>query len=216
MNADTSRYMIGELVPLIGISDEDAESGIDDTDHDEKAKQDQGGEARIMTGGGGSGGAGDPVLGPKKLQISKRERGFMLELAGAVGKSPRRLKRFVNSYQVLKASCDALESEEFVIDNGKKGQYREAMCLLAIAAGAPRYAIDVIQYLCGPECTTLEDLDVFVTDLDANSESKYVLSALKALSQNPDDKVVESLKYWAPQVARFSFRAGQLDHEAED
>ena len=54
----------------------------------------------------------------------------MLGLAGAVGKSPRRLKRFVNTDRLLKASLDGLQRETFVVLGGRQGEYLAAMALL--------------------------------------------------------------------------------------
>jgi hypothetical protein len=63
------------------------------------------------------------VTSPKAepLLIEAEERSYMLCLADAVGKSPRRLKRFVNTYRILKGSIDALARESFVVHGGQRG-----------------------------------------------------------------------------------------------
>ena len=57
--------------------------------------------------------AGEATNGqrPEAFKIQPLERFFMLELAGSVGRSPRRLKRFVNTYRMLKAASTPLERE---------------------------------------------------------------------------------------------------------
>lgn len=146
--------------------------------------------------------------GAELLDIAAEERNYMLRLAGAVGKSPRRLKRFVNTYRILKASIDALERETFVLDHGAKGEYRTAMTLLALVTGAPRSSLDMLRFL-----DTHRDEDAFqlfddyLRSLIYANEAKYVQSALTAYRTTQPANLRE-LRHWAPLVARFSFRSG--------
>ena len=141
------------------------------------------------------------------LHLEPDERLFMLSLAGAVGKSPRRLKRFVNTYRILKGSIDALEREKFVINGGKGGEYRSAMILLAMVTGAPQAAMGIFEHLSDPiDSTSFEDLskDTRKDPVDG----PYITAAFdvfKAAGLKDDE-----LKNWAPQIARFSFRAGRV------
>ncbi len=151
------------------------------------------------------------ALGAGSLRIEAGERDFMLALAGAVGKSPRRLKRFVNSYRILKASLDGLEAEEFVVDSGKGGQYRAAMCLLAVLTGAPRLSIAVLRELhrLGDDAP-LKDLESTVDRLGDDPEVSYLRAGLDAYRRAfQAEPTLADLRYWAPQVARFSFRSGR-------
>lgn len=66
------------------------------------------------------------------LELTETERGFMTKIACWAGNSPRRLIRFLNVYQVLKASLsvdDAFSELE--------GEYLELMTQVAIVTGAP-------------------------------------------------------------------------------
>jgi hypothetical protein len=153
------------------------------------------------------------TLEPGSLRIEASERDFMLGLAAAVGKSPRRLKRFVNTYRILKASLDGLEAEEFVVDGGKTGQYRAAMCLLAMLTGAPRLSIDLLRDLhrLGDEAD-LKALESTLTELGDDPELGYLRSGLDAYRRTfPPTKEpkLDELRYWGPRVARFSFRSGR-------
>ena len=134
------------------------------------------------------------------------ERLFMLSLAGAVGKSPRRLKRFVNTYRILKGSIDALEREKFVVDGGKRGEYRSAMILRAMVTGAPQTAMGIFEHLCDPnDSTSFEQLtEAPRKDL---ADGPYITAACEVFKAA--GLKVEELRNWVPQIARFSFRAGR-------
>ncbi len=138
----------------------------------------------------------------------------MLSLAEAVGKSPRRLKRFVNTYRILKGSIDALARETFVVDDGRSGEYRAAMTLLALITGAPRSSLALLQRLADEkDDAALNDQFVsgVVDGLSAADEKTYVRAALRAYQTaagNPG-LTVRDLRLWIPEVSRFSFRSGR-------
>ncbi|MBI5853481.1 MAG: hypothetical protein HZB39_20925 [Planctomycetes bacterium] len=152
-----------------------------------------------------------PMLDPSALHIEAAEREFMLKLAGAMGKSPRRLKRFVNTYRILKASLDGTEAEEFVVEGGKSGAYRAAMAILAMLTGAPRLSIDVLRKLAHAESSkTVTGLLADVATLKGDPEFDYLDAGLCAYRDCCGEKhPLTDLKYWAPRVARFSFRSGR-------
>ncbi|OHX37709.1 hypothetical protein BJL95_07870 [Methylomonas sp. LWB] len=146
--------------------------------------------------------------GAELLDIAAEERNYMLRLAGAVGKSPRRLKRFVNTYRILKASIDALERETFVLEHGANGEYRTAMTLLALVTGAPRSSLDMLRFLDEHRDEDAFQLfDDYLRSLIYANEAKYVLGALTAYRTTQPTNLRE-LRHWAPLVARFSFRSG--------
>ena len=152
----------------------------------------------------------------ESLEIAPGERKYMLNLAGAVGRSPRRLKRFVNTYRILKASCDPLERKRFVTNNGEDGSYRAVMTLLAITTGAPRAALQILLSL--NEKDTHYKLKDFHNDLEAiprglvNGEVQYALNALKVYADNgtPKPSDIRELKKWVSRAAHFSFRSGRI------
>jgi hypothetical protein len=144
------------------------------------------------------------------LLIEAEERSFMLSLAEAVGKSPRRLKRFVNTYRIFKGSIDALARETFVIDSGKSGEYRAAMTLLALVTGAPRSSLKLLQGLAEQsEDEPLATLLSKVPTLVARDEASYVQAALQAYQATASPALtIGELRHWTPHVTRFSFRSG--------
>jgi hypothetical protein len=144
------------------------------------------------------------------LIIEPEERNFMLQLAGAVGKSPRRLKRFVNTYRILKASLDKLQQETFVVKGGSQGEYKAAMALLAIIAGAPKSSLGMLEFLANSaEITDLTTFETYLKNSTDKAEAKYAQAALEAYQRAEAGATVDVLRRWAPQVARFSFRSGR-------
>lgn len=141
------------------------------------------------------------------LHLQAEERLFMLSLAGAVGKSPRRLKRFVNTYQIFKGSIDALARETFVLEQGKTGDYRSAMTLLAMVTGAPRTAMEIFENLCDPNNS--ESFETLSEKQRKDIQDGPYITAAYDVFKAAGIKDSE-LKNWAPHVARFSFRAGRI------
>jgi hypothetical protein len=146
----------------------------------------------------------------RPLVIEPEERSFMLQLAGAVGKSPRRLKRFVNTYRILKASLDNPQQETFVVKGGSQGEYRAAMTLLAIVTAAPRTSLGMLEFLASPGATDLVAFENHITTTQDQSESRYAQAALQAYRAADPGAGLDLLQVWAPQVARFSFRSGRV------
>ena len=54
---------------------------------------------------------------PKTLQITDKEREYMLQLAPIIGRSPRAVKRFINCYRLAKAMLDPDNLEWFASDD---------------------------------------------------------------------------------------------------
>jgi len=153
--------------------------------------------------------------GAEALSVETQEREFMLSLAGAVGKSPRRLKRFVNTYRILKASCDALERDAFVMEGGKSGTFKAAMTLLAITTGAPRGAIEILRKLSDfKDEDELNKIDSYIKELAEKWKTEEMEYAQEAMSRYratyETEPLLKDLRYWVQRVARFSFRFGHL------
>jgi hypothetical protein len=119
-------------------------------------------------------------------------------------------KRFVNTYRILKGSIDALGRETFVLDSGRRGDYRGAMTLLALVTGAPQTSLALLQVLAdGSDDDSLETVREKVGCRAVREEEKYVDAALQAYKATTRDKAtVRELRQWMPQVTRFSFRSG--------
>lgn len=210
MEEEASRNMIGAMIPPV-VSELEPESG-EEVGHESEQSAQPGtgvGSGEEFVQSKTSMPESTEVGGAESLQIEPDEREFMLSLAGAVGKSPRRLKRFVNTYRILKASCDALEREGFVVEGGKRGNYRAAMTLLALTIGAPKTAIDILGKLNSlTDEDKLDKVDSYLQQLGGNQNTEEIGYAQKALQMYRGE--LRELRYWAPRVARFSFRSARL------
>ena len=210
MDETASRNMIADLVPRVRAEDgevrKSAESEAEQPPDGEDAERDARVEEPLPAAP-----ARIEAAEPESLVIEAEERSFMLSLAGAVGKSPRRLKRFVNTYRILKASIDALQRETFIIERGKRGEYRAAMTLLALVTGAPRSALRVLHFLGQQkDDSAFDELITAVGGLADADEAPYMDAALSAYRSMSGDSGVtlRDLRLWTTQVARFSFRSG--------
>ncbi len=211
MEESASRELIRALVPVTGKAASGEGNGAPATARSKSPQAERGATSNVGDTAQTARPKGELDAG--SLRIEASERDFMLGLAGAVGKSPRRLKRFVNTYRILKASLDGLEAEDFVVDGGKAGQYRAAMCLLAMLTGAPRLSIKVLRELQQlRDDTELKALEDTLEVLGDDPEVGYLragLNAYRGAFQPAAEPKVDELRYWAPQVARFSFRSGR-------
>ncbi len=211
MDEGTSRTLLAALVPGTPAeeSEQKEEYGSEGEGSPHVQTHQPGSQAVAAVGLAARGGSGTQ---PKALNMEPLERDFLLRLAGAVGKSPRRLKRFVNTYRVLKASLDGNQLETFVVARGEHGEYRAAMTLLAIVTGAPGGWLALLDrlepYAPVEPLTSLVDVVELMPDLGERSYAKSALATYAAACA-PATATVAELQRWAPSVARFSFRAGR-------
>ena len=211
MQEEASRNMIAELVPATveTVSEKQSSSQTDLASGNRETNARPIQEEKIVVDGSAKGELARRV---ESISIEPEERRFMLGMAAGVGKSPRRLKRFVNTYRILKASIDALDRERFVLEGGKHGEYRAAMSLLAITSGAPRISTRVFEHLRQQNDTdTCQQLVEFVQTIQDAEEMPYAVAAIQAYQNacGGTDAILRDLKYWAPHAARFSFRSGR-------
>jgi hypothetical protein len=83
-----------------------------------------------------------PVIDPRPetLTLTSWEAQLMRRLAPYLGQSPRRAKRFVNVYRLVKTALPRSKSETLVGPEGGSFGYRALLTQLAIVTGAPRTA----------------------------------------------------------------------------
>lgn len=141
-----------------------------------------------------------------QLELSDEERDLMVRLARCAGDSPRRLLRFLNVYQVAKASLHGEhEQEELYL----------LMTQIAIGTGAP----DLVHRW----ITVLSDLPRF-TLVDGvlkrvEKEFEYaerdqldrLVSALLILKAKQSDVVAGDLLRYCEMSSRYSFTGGKLN-----
>jgi hypothetical protein len=207
MEEDASRSMIVEMVPRIAEAPgaQQADAAAESVVVSQSAQDQETGKPS-----GPRSPDDEQRRNAQSLVIEPEERMFMLQLAGAVGKSPRRLKRFLNTYRILKASLDRLQQETFVLNKGGEGEYRAAMVLLAMITGAPRSSLRMLEFLANcVETSPLADLEAHINQSADPAEAKYIQAALTAYKNAQPNANLGVLRSWAPEVARFSFRSGR-------
>lgn len=156
------------------------------------------------------------IASARALIMSEGEVAYMEELASAVGRSPRRLKRFVNVYRILKASCTPSEALRFVHESGQGGEYRAAMTLLVLTTGAPSLATDLYRLLLrqAPDVAVrrwLEALEEYSHLHEAEPKEAAAVHHAFALYERfeGEDAPLRQLQKWARRVVRFTFRSGR-------
>ena len=100
-----------------------------------------------------------------------------------------------------------------MVDGGKGGEYRAAMTLMALATGAPRSALDVLNFLRDREPDeSVSVLEQHLGKLEDAEEAHYAVAALTAYCLEVGDSAptLRDLRHWVPNVARFSFRSGRM------
>jgi hypothetical protein len=148
----------------------------------------------------------EPQAVAEALVLGRREREQLLAMAGAIGASPRRAKRFANLYRLLKASLSPAERRGFALDGGRTGSYAAAMILLALSTGAPRTAMALSTRLAATQGGDLAPiLDTAVAEAPAE-EAPAALAALQQLMAVADQPALQrDLCFWASRVTRFNF-----------
>jgi hypothetical protein len=121
---------------------------------------------------------------PEPLVIEKIERDFMLRLAPLVGRSPRTVKRFLNTYRVFRAGLDPGRLKGFLGTQETPGDFREVQVLLGLICGAPDLAPEFFRYLLF--ASKADTLDGALEEVDASEDS-----AASVLRTRPEWKGVE-------------------------
>ena len=143
-------------------------------------------------------------LPAKVLEITQDEATAMSAVAPLVGTTPRTVKRFVNTYRLLKAKAD--NPAEFDHPQGAIGDHEVVAFLLAVVTGRPaiyRRLLPALQ--CAPDIATLQSVTAGLSPAKgAEPALKDVLTWLSGYSRYAGAPAHRYAK-WATEVARFSF-----------
>jgi len=132
-------------------------------------------------------------LNPRALRLSNAERDFMLAFLPLVG-TPRAVKRFLNTYQLLRVSEPDIES--FV----DRQEYRPVLILLALITGTASITDQMIDELRGMDEPTFSDF------LEAHSGSSGWPQIATCCQDLPNELLTrEIVSSWLPRAARYSF-----------
>jgi hypothetical protein len=141
------------------------------------------------------------------LLITRDEVEAMCDVASLIGTTPRTVKRFVNTYRLLKAR--AFDSEAFDVRHDDLGDHEVVAFLLALVTGQPDFAARLIDHISrAQDNDTLKDtvagVEVTAANGDESAAKKLVLDWLAERRAFAEGKV-SRFTYWASEVGRFSF-----------
>jgi hypothetical protein len=139
------------------------------------------------------------------ITLTDGEQKFILELSQFGGSSPRRLKRFINLYRVIKSTLSEKEVDSFLRSSGEEGDYKLVLVLLAVLTGSPSISSEILRKLQQPGSALKAVLQEF--NKDTREEHRSCLGAFGRLQSSYDDSPSSAnLRQWAAVVARYSFR----------
>jgi KAP family P-loop domain len=157
-----------------------------------------------------------PVLGvtdqtgtaDNKVEIAGIELDYMRALAAYVGPSPRRVKRLVNAYRLIKARLSNAQLRTFLTrgtqDEGlTSGPYQLVIGLLVIGTGAPSTSAQILKELA--ECDPTNTFDEVVERFRNRNEPDWTMAAkvIEMLMRTQRTNDVSELRGWARKVGRF-------------
>jgi hypothetical protein len=164
----------------------------------------------------GTGTAGGTVPAIAKVGITGIELDYLRALARYVGTSPRRVKRLVNTYRLIKASLPDGQLAKFLTDASDRGElnsgpYQIVIALLVIATGASAASALILKELA--EWDPKDSLDTLVAQLRDRGDPDWTLAArvIETLMGTQKTMRVSDLRGWARKVGRFLLRAPEID-----
>lgn len=138
------------------------------------------------------------------LKITQDEATAMSAVAPLMGTTPRTVKRFVNTYRLLKARAD--DPADFSHPQGAIGDHEVVAFLLAVVTGRPAVYRRLLPALkCAPDSSTLQSV---TAALSQGSEADPALADVVTwLGSYPRYAGAPAHRFakWATEVARFSF-----------
>jgi hypothetical protein len=148
--------------------------------------------------------AQSPETVVESMTITPHERAFMGELAPFLGGSPRRGKRFVNVYRLIKTSLPDSELARLVDPGTTTDACKALLVQLAIVTGAPGIANDFFRRLEG--VASVSDLaGELIGAHPGDAEAAAAVGALHLIQAVPD--ALPLLRDYAEIARRYSFVA---------
>ncbi len=140
---------------------------------------------------------------PDPLSISREESEFVDRLAPLLSDKPRALKRFVNSYRLLKASLSDIDRQTFV-SNVPASPYKICMSQLAFFTGQPRLAPMLVQQV---KRTDRADITLRAWAGGLDGLHRKELQPILSLFDEDDAEAVmlEDFRAWLPDTTMYLF-----------
>jgi hypothetical protein len=147
--------------------------------------------------------------GTASVEIEAIELDYMRYLAAYVGSSPRRVKRLVNAYRLIKASLTNAQLKTFITrfatdeSDPVSGPYQLVIGLLVIGTGAPSSAARIFReiVMCDPSARPDELVKRF---RDANlADWSMAAQVVEVVMRTQKATHIRELRNWASKVGRF-------------
>ena len=157
---------------------------------------------------------------PEHLTFSPQEAGD-IERLWPLFRTPRTVKRFVNTYRLLRAGLTEAEVADFEGTPEAPGEYQTALLLLAVVTGASREAEDFFEALCDVTASTpaipWSDALSQLAEAEGSPGRSDLLARLRSITESGFRRplVAEEFGRWAPRVARYSYSVRPPSEEAE-
>jgi KAP-like P-loop domain-containing protein len=141
---------------------------------------------------------------PDPLRITPEEAEFVDAVGDLLSDKPRALKRFVNTYRLLKASLPDLDQQGFVT-TGASSPHRICISQLAFFTGQPRLAASLVAELehAGPTLNDSVSLSEWLESLPLTPRSRLV----NVVGRIPDaaSMTMDRFCEWLPLTSKYLF-----------
>jgi hypothetical protein len=143
------------------------------------------------------------------VDVSEDELNYMRAFSAYVGSSPRRVKRLVNAYRLIKARLSEAQLKEFVTDRAaaagkaKSGPYEIVIGLLVIGTGAQSASSAILGEL--GNWDQKDSYTEIVEKFRARNDPEWTSAAqvIETVMRSRQADNVSELRGWARKVGRF-------------
>lgn len=152
-----------------------------------------------------------------KVEIAGIELDYMRALAAYVGPSPRRVKRLVNAYRLIKARLSTAQLDTFLANRStegdvpRSGPYQLVIGLLVIGTGAPTSSAQLLKEIA--ECDPTESFNELINRFREQNHPDWTMAAkvIETLMRTQRANDVSELRGWARKVGRFLLKGPSSD-----
>jgi len=163
-------------------------------------------------------------LNPRELSLYPEEKECISELHHCLGRTPRRVKRFVDVYKLMRAGMDD-GNVEYLISTQ---YYRSVLALFALLSGATGLASRLIEelnlaLLGNPNAISSDGFEAWFEkittkwagfDEEEMGSARAVFQYLDNIQEIDRSQVMNGLVEWISEVIRYSFREIRLTQAA--
>lgn len=142
------------------------------------------------------------VLSVEALRITPSEARFAADLHGIFA-TPRAVKRFTNTYRLLKAQISDVDRQRLEGDEHELGEYPIPMMLLGLAISQKAAAKEALRILKTASEGTGEAPGTWRTQIKSIAQVEMRTTLLKGLDTS--DQAIERVGFWLPKIARYTF-----------